>query len=231
MEEKTRSLESLGIEIFVQSCIHERPQRIKETRDIDEISKRILQHVKTNATFFKCSVPGLYESYRDNAGVLRSDFKLSEILKKCGLGGNFDGLVFEAIDGLIESGKLVFMATSIRKFMNFRDIFFSCEFAHAMKSNYPREEYDILRFYPVEPLSKAEREKRSAIILNVTEHVQIIREKRDRAFKEKFGDRSGEAKIEKEIDRENAQLRRQEYLARMALLGVSKRAEVPDTKA
>jgi len=53
------------------------------------------------------------------------DFKLSEILKKCGLGGNFDNLVFEAIDGLIESGKLVFMYAGIKQFMNFRDIFFT----------------------------------------------------------------------------------------------------------
>jgi len=50
---------------------------------------------------------------------------LSEILKKCGLGGNFDNLVFEAIDGLIESGKLVFMYAGIKQFMNFRDIFFT----------------------------------------------------------------------------------------------------------
>ena len=156
------------------------------------------------------------------------DFKLSEILKKCGLGGNFDNLVFEAIDGLIESGKLVFMYAGIKQFMNFRDIFFTAEFAAALKSNYPLNTFNVLRFYPLEPLSQAEIKKRSAVILSVTEHVQKIRAERDAHFKEEFGDRSGEAAIEKETLAEEREIRRQEHHSKLALLDIGKNAEIPE---
>lgn len=62
----------------------------------------------------------------------------------------------------------------------------------------------------------------------MTEHVQKIRAERDAHFKEEFGDRGNELAIEREIDRENAEIRREEHLSKLALLDIGKSAEIPE---
>ena len=64
----------------------------------------------------------------------------------------------------------------------------------------------------------------------MTEHVQKIRAERDAHFKEEFGDRGNELAIEREIDRENAEIRREEHKALMANLDKNKAPEQPDIK-
>lgn len=227
-DEKTRTLEDFGILLAVPQCIHPKEKRYPEIKEPGKIQQVIIDHIKTNCRFERASVPGLAEPPRGRLGTLRTEFQLSTVKKLCG--NVLDEPIIEAINDLVGSGRLIILHAGIRKFMRPTDLYFDCEFATCMKSNYPREEYDILRFYPLEPLSQTEIKKRSAVILDVTAHIQKIRERRDAYFRQEHGDRGNEIEIEKQIRAEERAVRIEEHKALMANLNKNKAPEQPDIK-
>jgi len=173
-----------------------KPLRVEDPKEIEKI---VLTNAKANSYFVRHELPGVFVDQFEEAGLIFSEFLLSDVRGWCGLDERDDDLILGVLDYIAKKGKLKFFSIFIDRNTHYTDMTFKVETGRAIRSfkGLDAPKFTTVRYYSEEPMTKKEM-KEPHTILDVEQQVQQLRRRRDEYFKKQFG-WSREAEIEKEL--------------------------------